>query len=347
MATIRVILLTCRRPQLLRRALTSLLAQTCTDWVCELHNDAPQDSSPERILSDLAGGDPRFTYHHHIPAWGAVRSFNHYFRGGTEPFASLLEDDNWWEPGLLASLLAALSEHPQVKLAWANMKVWKEDADGTWADTGDTIWPVGGPPRLFPPFVLLQAFEALHSNGAMLIRQPGGTPATVPEATPFAIVESVRERSVAGHFLLLPQVLANFALTRNSARSEDRALWVQCQLLIAASFLEAVPLTPAAWDELWDQCRNARPQRTGLLLMLAACDVRRAEILSRVQPLDLFRFSRSFLGSFRANLRGLKFRTYHQEVWRWLQDATATRVREAGAQGLNSLDAGSPFSKKN
>jgi hypothetical protein len=347
MASIRVILLTCRRPQLLRRALASLLAQTSTDWVCELHNDAPEDGAPEHILFELAGGDPRFSYHHHIPAWGAVRSFNHYFRGGPEPFVSLLEDDNWWEPGLLDSLLAALRRHSDVKLAWANMKIWRENADGTWTDTGATIWPVDGAPRLFPPFVLLQAFEALHSNGAMLIRQTKGTAPTLPEGTPFAIIESIRERSVEGVFLLLPQVLANFALTKTSARSDDRALWVQCQLLVAASFLEAVPLTPAAWDELWAKCRKSHPRRTGLLLMVAACGVRRAEILSRARPWDFFHFLRSFLGSFSANLRGLRFRTEHKEVWQWLQDESAKRVREATVLGWTSLGAGSPFSKRN
>ena len=43
MTAIRVYLLTCRRPELLRRALRSLVAQTFTDWVCEVHNDAPDD----------------------------------------------------------------------------------------------------------------------------------------------------------------------------------------------------------------------------------------------------------------------------------------------------------------
>ena len=51
----RVYLPTCRRPQLLPRALTSLRAQTCPDWVCELHNDAPDDPGPARLVADDAG----------------------------------------------------------------------------------------------------------------------------------------------------------------------------------------------------------------------------------------------------------------------------------------------------
>src|SRR5271157_3513607 len=53
MAAIRVYLLTCRRPQLLRRALCSLIAQTFADWKCELHNDAPEDDTPARVLAEL------------------------------------------------------------------------------------------------------------------------------------------------------------------------------------------------------------------------------------------------------------------------------------------------------
>src|ERR1017187_1822181 len=89
MASIRVYLLTCRRPHLLRRALRSLMAQTFTDWACELHNDAPEDNAPARLLAELAPGDARFTYHLHDPQWGPVTSFNHCFRAGSEPYAAL------------------------------------------------------------------------------------------------------------------------------------------------------------------------------------------------------------------------------------------------------------------
>ena len=59
MARLRIFLLTYRRPHLLRRALNSLLEQSMTDWVCELHNDAPDDDSPRTLLDELAPKDPR------------------------------------------------------------------------------------------------------------------------------------------------------------------------------------------------------------------------------------------------------------------------------------------------
>jgi len=72
-------------------------------------------------------------------------------------------------------------------------------------------------PRLFDWPVLLQAFDALHSNGAMVFRKPGRAQAAVPASTPFAIIEPVRERALSGRLLLVLQVLADLAQTRRSA----------------------------------------------------------------------------------------------------------------------------------
>jgi hypothetical protein len=345
MGTIRVYLLTCRRPHLLRRALRSLLAQTFTDWVCELHNDAPEDGAPASVLAELAQGDARFSYHCHDPAWGAVASFNYCFRAGSEPYASLLEDDNWWEPTLLATLHSALEDEPAVTLAWANMRIWRENEDASWTDTGTTVWPAAAPPKHFTWPVLLQAFDGLHSNGAMVFRRPGGVQATVPASTPFAIIEPVRERALSSRFLLEPQVLANFALTRHTARSPDRTLWVECQLLLAASFFDEVPLTPAAWDELLSLCRQARPRRTSLLLLLALAGVQHRAILSRMRPADLLRFAYEFTSSARANIHALSFRKTHADLWTWLRAETAARSAEARLAGWTALDAGSLFTK--
>jgi hypothetical protein len=345
LASIRIILLTCRRTPLLRRALASLLAQTRTDWVCELHNDAPEDESPRALLAEMAPGDPRFSYHHHAPAWGPVRSFNHCFRAGPEPLISLLEDDNWWEPGLLEALSAALARNPTATLAWANMRVWQEDKDSSWTDTGRTVWPIREGDMVFDWPVLIQAFDGLHSNGAMLFRSAGDGRGAVPDETPFALIEPVRERSLRGPYVLVGQALAHYALTRSTARSRDRTLWVQGQLLLAGSFLESVELTPGAWDELWATFRCATPRRTGALLMVALAGIRRREILSRARPSDMFEFVANFVGSLGANLSGLSFRTSHAALWAWLRRETAERTREAREAGRDTLAAGSLISK--
>jgi len=154
MALVRIFLLTCRRPTLLPRALDSLRKQTFTDWVCELHNDAPEDDSPKRLLDKI--NDPRISLHQHSESWGAVKSFRHAFHGGEEAFSSFLEDDNWWEPEFLESALKTLQSNPDANLVWANLHIWRENPDHSWCPTGRTIWKRSSEdddsPRVFRSF---------------------------------------------------------------------------------------------------------------------------------------------------------------------------------------------------
>ena len=198
------------------------------------------------------------------------------------------------------------------------MRLWRENEDASWEDTGTTVWPAGAAPRHFDWPVLLQAFDGLHSNGAMVFRRPDRGQGTVPQSTPFAIIEPVRERALSGRLLFVPQVLANYAMTRRSARS-------------AASFFEEVALTPEAWDELLSLCRQATPRRTSMLMLLALAGVRRREIMSRVAPADVARFAYDFTSSLRTNIRALGFRTAHARLWTWLRAETAARTSEARA----------------
>jgi hypothetical protein len=344
MTAIRVYLLTCRRPELLRRALRSLVAQTFTDWVCEVHNDAPDDDSPARVLSEVANGDARFSYHRHDPALGAVGSFNICFRAAAESYAALLEDDNWWEPALLGRLFASLEASPGAALAWANMRIWRENEDSSWSDTGSTVWPEGASQTAFDWPVALQAFDGLHSNGAMLFRRPSASEGTVPPSTPFAIIEPVRERSLEGPLVFIPDVLANYALTRGTARSRDRTLWAEGQLLLAGSFLEEVPLSLEAWDEMVAKSRDA-PGRLNTLILLALSGIRRREITSRLTAADILKFVYSCAGNLRTNMRALAFRKTHFALWDWLRVSTGARTAEARAAGWTSLQAGTLFTK--
>ena len=346
MATIRVYLLTYRRPHLLRRALASLLAQSFTDWICELHNDAPGDDAPRLVLAELAPADPRISYQPHPVGWGLNRVFNHCLRAVDEPYATILEDDNWWEPALLESLLRGLAANPDVGLAWANLRIWQEQADGSWTDTGATIWPMRQGSVRFEFPVLLQAFDSLHSNGAMLFRTALGPAAIVPASTPSVFMESARERALPAPFLLLREPLGHFALTLSTGRSQDRRQWVEVKLLEAASFLAAMPLADGAWDDLWARCRAAQPARTSLLLLVGLAGVRRREIFARATWRDWLRLARSLLGSPRANLLGLRFRKTYPELWVYLAEKTAARAAQARERGWSGIEAGSLFERR-
>jgi glycosyltransferase involved in cell wall biosynthesis len=328
MACLRVFLLTYRRPHLLRRALGSLLRQTMTDWVCELHNDAPDDDSPRAVLGELAPRDPRIAYHRHDHNWGAVASFNHAFAGGPEPYASILEDDNWWEADFLIRTLDALERHPAAALAWTNLRLWREETDGSWTDTGRHVWRAapGAAPRYFERPVALQAVNALHSNGAMVYRVALSTRALVPPQTPFDIIEPVRERLLSGGLVLVPDALANFALARSSARSADPGRWLQSQLLVIASFSLRARLNSAAAAALWRAQRGLRPRSTDGLLLAGLCGAAPRSLLRHSRLGDWLHFLPRALRHPGALCLGLRFRRDHAELWQVLRAAAGPVV---------------------
>lgn len=328
MARLRVFLLTCRRSHLLRRALGSLLQQTLTDWVCEVHNDAPDDDLPRAILGELAPRDPRIEYHPHDRNWGPVAAFNHAFTGGPEPYASILEDDNWWEPDFLIRTLDALERQPTAALAWANLRLWREETDGRWTDTGRLLWRAapGAAPRYFGRPVALQAVDALHSNGAMVYRVALSARALVPSETPFDIIEPVRERLLSAGLVLVPEALANFALARSSARSADPGRWLQSQLLVVASFFLHARLASEAAAALWQAQRNLRPRSTDGLLLAGLCGAAPRSVLRHSRLGDWLHFLPRALRHPGALCLGLRFRRDHAELWQVLRAAAGPVV---------------------
>jgi Glycosyl transferase family 2 len=338
MARIRIFLLTYRRPHLLRRALESLLRQSLTDWVCELHNDAPEDDSPKAILNELAPGDPRIEYHPHDRNWGAVATFNHAFAGGAEPYASILEDDNWWEADLIGELVHAIEQNPVATAAWANMRIWKEGSNGNWYDTGRCIWPASATaPRLFHWAQPLQFNDAIHSNGAMLIRSAKAPGLAVPSATPFDMMEALRERLIPHPLIFLPRALGNYALTTRTARSNDAVVWGQCKAMLGAAFLRHARMTPADIRRIWNGQRRLHPRSTGALFLAAALTGRLAFLRGANAP-DWVLFSAHCARHPLRLWRVLKATREHPEVWRCLDAAVSARFAETRALGQPDVE---------
>ena len=125
---------TYRRNRLLERSLGSLLAQSCKDWFCEVHNDDPSDPFPSELVAKVA--DARIRTVNHAKNLGGGASMNAFYGPIKEEFFSILEDDNWWEPEFLGSMLQAAERHPKINVFWANMRIWNEDAHGEFKDTG-------------------------------------------------------------------------------------------------------------------------------------------------------------------------------------------------------------------
>jgi glycosyltransferase involved in cell wall biosynthesis len=333
---IRVHLITYRRPTLLPRAVASLRAQTFGDWICELHNNDPEDGNPARLVESL--GDPRFQLVQPERRTGTVEAFNLAHRPAAEPYQSILEDDNWWEPGLLAALLAALESHPEAGLAWSNMRIWQELEGGGWEDTGRRIWnlPAEGPPRIFRWPQLLQFNDAIYSNGSMLLRSGLAGLLQTPAHVPGDMFEHARERMMPFPTLLLPAPLANFSLTRQTARSTDYSAWGSTQALLGSSFLACVPIAPAAAARIWARFRAMRPPSTSSLIFAALLG-RDWGFLGHATAGDWRIFVRGVLRRPWTAWRILRARHRMPDTWRWLASVTELRTAEARARGFTEL----------
>lgn len=348
MAIVRIYLCTYRRNALLPRAIESLQAQTLTDWVCELHNDDPSDPFPQTYVEQLK--DPRITVITHDQNWGAMRVFNQVFQAVEEAFVSLLEDDNWWEPPFLETMVATLDRHPEVQVAWANLRLCEETDDG-WQPTGETVWPLGEPAasqasqpgQASQPIELFhfpdrrQVFGALHSQGAMVVRAPHCGTYQVPDSTTSAAGEHVRERVFDYPIALVPQVLGNYALTRDTSRSSHRATWNSIQILLGGSFLAQVPLRPETLAEIWADARSRRVSSVPILFWIALAYPGCRWLLGQAQLSDWIQALGHSLWRWQQTLETYQILQQQQPLKQFLHHQTSQRLHQAQTTGFQAL----------
>ena len=327
-ARVRVFLATYRRPALLPRALASVLAQTVTDWVCEIHNDDPSDPFPAELVRRT--NDPRVTLNQHSRNLGGVGTFNLIFRATPEPFYTLLEDDNWWEPGFLATLIAALERYPAAEVAWCNQRLSQENPDGSWTDLGRSVNPPGAAAGLLVPWgAPRQAMGAIHANGAALIRSVRGKNYTTPD-TPFTSIEAVRERLFGYPLVYVPAPVAYFAMTQTTERRGENHRWVISLIMLVATFVKNSPQpTEKICAELWQLYSAQRPAPTNVLIWAGLAEPRCRPFLRLAHPRD---WASWLAGVLRHP--GLSWLTYTAQRrwpqwWTFLDAATAERFQAA------------------
>ncbi len=281
---VRVYLCTYRRNHLLPRALNSLLNQTHANWICELHNDDPLDPYPAQLAAEV--NDSRIIYVGHERNLGPTATFNHMYRPVAEPYVSLLEDDNWWEPQLLSRLLTAIVDHPDVQVAWANSYLWHEGEGGTWQRAG-TIWPRDDEPiTVFQTPDHRQVCGAIHSHGAMILRATDQTMVPCPPEMPIFAIEPIRER-LYQKLLLIREPLGNFAVTRESWRAETADENLQVLVLLAATFLADSHFSSSFYQQMWAACRGARGHKHRALVAGAFLAGRLTRVVRNAGPKDL------------------------------------------------------------
>lgn len=326
-ARVRVFVPTYRRAHLLERALRSLLSQTFADWVCEIHNDDPLDPVPEQLVRSL--NDRRITLCTHERNLGTVATFDLFYRSTPEPFYSLLEDDNWWDPNFLDVMLEAMGRHPEVVLAWCNQSVWREAEDGSWHDTGTFTQPIAGSQeaRLIEWGHPRQALGALHANGSMLLRSRQGE--RFPTVgVPQAGVEPFRERAMPHPLLYVPRPLAYFAMTRQSSRPADPSAWSGFQVLLLAAYVECGRLTPVDLRILWRHYSTETPAPTNVFLFAGLLWASCRPFLRLARWPDWWRLARHVLGHPFGALRVIRACLRPPMWWDELNRNTSARFAE-------------------
>jgi len=327
MATVKVFMPTYRRNNTLVRSIDSLLKQTFTNWICEVHNDDPTDEFPESYIAGL--NDTRFSIINHPVNLGPVKTFNMAFDSCSETYITLLEDDNWWQPDFLEIMIDIMETHKNVQVAWANMHLWQEETGNNWVDTNKTIWPVVDEKITwfnFPHY--RQAITALHSNGAMLIRNAGLHKLKTPENIRLDFIEPVRERAHKHPMLLVNKPLANFALTLKTNRQHTIEGIYEQSLLLIDSFFTCVEPNDEYARLLWADARQNK-LRSYNRLLYAGLTCKSSRKLLRYATLKewsifiLYNIKYPFILG-----RCRKAKKTYAELWDYLLTNTRNRVEE-------------------
>jgi glycosyltransferase involved in cell wall biosynthesis len=109
------------------QSLSSLLAQTYTDFVLIISDNSSTDRT-EEICRDFAAGDKRIQYTRNDKNIGNPGNFNRIFRLSTTPFLKWSTSDDLWEPTFLEKAMAIMESHPDVALCYPKTNLI--DAEG-------------------------------------------------------------------------------------------------------------------------------------------------------------------------------------------------------------------------
>jgi glycosyltransferase involved in cell wall biosynthesis len=108
---ITTVIPTYRRPQLLERAITSVLAQTYERLQVCVYDNASGDETAA-VVERLARADPRVQYVCHAENIGMAANFTYALEHVTTPYFSILADDDYHLPGFFTTAMEGFAAHP-------------------------------------------------------------------------------------------------------------------------------------------------------------------------------------------------------------------------------------------
>lgn len=138
---ITTFLLTYKRPQLLRRALNSVLSQDFQDFIVCVYDNASNDGTRE-IVQDFMCRDARVKYHCHAENLGSAGNFKYAWERIETPYFSLLCDDDWLLPSFYRTTMEGFCKHPEVICSVGSTLVLNESGEVVFAPSHR--WPREG-----------------------------------------------------------------------------------------------------------------------------------------------------------------------------------------------------------
>jgi hypothetical protein len=220
-------------------------------------------------------------------------------------------------------MVGALRQSKEAQVAVANEKVWIERADGTWEDTGRTIWPKRHGLSLFRWHIEDKLGSATICNSSMLWRTANAHEWKTPDTIPIDVTEHFRERVLPHPVLLIHEPLVNYAVTLHTHRENGRSSkWGLYQvMLIGSGFARMDAAQRARCAELlWKRARtSAPPLKTSLITTGLAVPAARV-LWTQSTLMERVRWVITFVNRFSQVQMALKATSFPE--WAFLTERT-------------------------
>ena len=116
---ITALLVTYRRPEFLRRAISSVLGQTYSNLKLVVFDDASGDET-KHVVQSFSKNDKRIKYHCHQNNIGRLSNFRYAFESVETPYFSILSDDDCLSMNLYEDAIRVLENNPKVMFVILN-----------------------------------------------------------------------------------------------------------------------------------------------------------------------------------------------------------------------------------
>lgn len=138
--TVSVCIPTCRRPQLLRRAIESVLAQTWQDWELIISDDEDPPGGTWKHLTELQKQDARVTALHCGAPHGQAANTNRTLLAARGEWLKPLHDDDVLRPDCLETLVSAARCLPSAVMVSGRIARYRDGRPVAEAKAGRGAW---------------------------------------------------------------------------------------------------------------------------------------------------------------------------------------------------------------